>query len=163
MRLFTSLKSLTTRTVLSFLGMMNVGDDHSESSCHLSTPKSHSLCTSLFVISMCFLGMGKGLPWYGCAPSFNWRETGLQSQSPSFPLNNSSNSCRSSSNLACSGPLRCVQLSLTIALRSDFSYLVSSIFYEAICCLQSALWFLGCFLVDAIIHSPSFFHSGSCL
>eukprot|EP00804_Cyclotella_cryptica_P025222 CCRYP_010335-RA/>CCRYP_010335-RA protein AED:0.59 eAED:0.59 QI:0/-1/0/1/-1/0/1/0/208 len=66
----------------------------------------HSRCTSLFVISMCFLGMGKGLPWYGCAPSFNWRETGLQSQSPSFPLNNSSNSCRSSSNLACSGPLR---------------------------------------------------------
>ena len=128
MRLFISLKSLTTRTVLSFLGMMNVGDVHSESSCHLSTPKSHSLCTSLFVISMCFLGMRKGLPWYGCAPSFNWRETGLQSQSPSFPLNNSSNSCRSSSNLACSGPLRCVQLSLTIALRSAFSYLVSSIF-----------------------------------
>ena len=35
--LFTSLKSLTTRTVLSFFGIMNVGDAHWESSCHFST------------------------------------------------------------------------------------------------------------------------------
>ena len=121
-RLFTSLKSLTTLTVLSFFGMMNVGEAHSESACHFSTPKSHSLCISFLVVSTCFLGIGKSRPWYGCAPSLSWRETGWQSQSPSVPLNSSSKSCRRSSNFACSGPLRWVQLSRTIALRSALSY-----------------------------------------
>ena len=40
-RLFTSLKSLTTLTILSFFGIINVGDAP-ESSCHFSTPKPHS-------------------------------------------------------------------------------------------------------------------------
>ncbi len=125
--LFTSLKSPTTLTVLSFFGMINVGDAHWESSCHLSTPKLHSLRTSFLVVSTYFLGIGKGRPWYGCAPSFNWRETGLQSQSPIVPLNSSSKSCRRSSNNIYSGALTCVQLSLTISLRFAFSYLASRI------------------------------------
>ncbi len=124
--LFNSLKSLTTLTVLSFFGIMNVGEAHSESACHCNTPKSHNLWISFLVISMCFLGIGNGRPWYGCAPSFNWRETGLQSQSPSDPSNSSSNSCRSSSNECFSGSLRCVQFSV-IALRSAFSCLTSRI------------------------------------
>ena len=56
-RLFISLKLLTTRMVLSFFGMMKVGKAHSESACHLSTPKSHSLWISFFKVSS---GIGKG-------------------------------------------------------------------------------------------------------
>ena len=61
-RLFISLKSLTTLTVLSFFGMMKVGEAHSESACHFSTLKSHSLWISFFKVSTCFFGIGNSLP-----------------------------------------------------------------------------------------------------
>ena len=44
--LLTSLKLLTTLTILSFFGAMNVGKDHSDHACHFSTPKSHGLWIS---------------------------------------------------------------------------------------------------------------------
>ena len=127
-RLFTSLKSLITLTVLSFFGMMKVGEAHSESSCHFNTPKSHSRWISFFKVSTCFFGIGNDLPWYGWAPSLSWSETGLQSQSPSVPSNNSSNSSWSCSNLFLSVALRWLRQSASvIALRFAFSYLASKI------------------------------------
>ena len=56
--LFISLKLLTTLTVLSFVGMMMVGEARSESACHFKTPKSHSLWISFFKVSTCFLVLG---------------------------------------------------------------------------------------------------------
>ena len=126
-RLFTSLKSLTNRTVWFCFGTMNEGKAHSDSGCHFSTPNSHSLCTSFLRVSLWAFGVGNGLPWYGFAPSFSLRETGSVSQSPSVQSKRSSNSVRSFSNFSWSGTLRCFQLSATTALRSAFSYLVSRI------------------------------------
>ena len=126
-RLFTSLKSLMNHTVWFYFGTMNEGEAHSDSGCHFSTPNSHSLCTSFFRVSLWAFGVGKGLPWYGFAPSFSLRETVSVSQSPSVPSKRSSNSVRSFSNFSWSGTLRCLQFSVTTALRSAFSYLASKI------------------------------------
>ncbi len=72
------------------------------------------------VFFTCFLCIGKGRPWYGCAHSFYWMEKGLQSQSPSILSYSYSNFCRSSSSTLCSGTLMWMQLSCTIGLRSAF-------------------------------------------
>ncbi len=50
-RLFSSLKSLTTLMVLSFFGIIKVGKAHSESACHCNTPKLHNLWMSFLVPS----------------------------------------------------------------------------------------------------------------
>ncbi len=42
MRLLSSLKSDIVCTLLSFLGMINVGDTHRDDGCHSNTPMSHS-------------------------------------------------------------------------------------------------------------------------
>ena len=56
--LLISLKWLTTHMVLSFFGMMKVGEAHSESACHFKTPKSHSLWTSFLRFPHAFLVLG---------------------------------------------------------------------------------------------------------
>ena len=77
-RLFISLKSLTTCIVLSFFGMMKVGEAHSESACHFNTPKLHSFWISFVKVSICFFGIGNSshgmvvLPLsVGARPDFN--------------------------------------------------------------------------------------------
>ncbi len=52
MRLLGSLKSEIVRTVLSFLGMINVGDAHRNDGCHSNTPMFHSHLISF--INMCW-------------------------------------------------------------------------------------------------------------
>jgi hypothetical protein len=42
MRLLSSLKSDIVRTVLSFWGIINVGDAHRDDGCHSNTPILHS-------------------------------------------------------------------------------------------------------------------------
>ena len=103
--LFISLKLLTTHTVLSFFGMIKVGEAHSESACHFKTPKLRSLWISMFKVSTCFLVLGMVCHDMVVLP-FQWSEIGLQSQSPSVPSNSSSNCCRRFSNLFFSVALR---------------------------------------------------------
>ena len=126
-RLFTSLKSRMKRTVLSFLGIMNEGNTHSDAGWNSNTPRSHSLFNSLIIVSLCDFGTGNSLLWYGLVPSFNSKETGSVFQSPSGPSKSSSNSVSNSSNLLWSWGLRWVQLVLTTDWRSAFSYLASRI------------------------------------
>ena len=119
-RLFTSLKSLMKRTVLSFLGIMKEGEAHSDAGWNSNTPSSHSLFNSFIVVSLRDFGTGNGLPWYGLVPFFNSKETGSVFQSPSVPSKSSSNSVSNSSNLFWSWRLRWVQLVLTTDWRSYF-------------------------------------------
>ena len=89
-------------------------------------PPNCSLWKCSFVIFNCFWDIGNGHPWYGFAPSFSFKETNSQSQSPSVPPNSSSKSYRNSSNKCFSGSLMCVKFSV-ISLQSAFSYLASRI------------------------------------
>ena len=77
--------------------------------------------------SLCIFGTGKARPWYGEAPSFNWKETGLVLQSPKVPSKSDSNLTRSCSNFFWFLALRCWQLFFTIDWRSAFAYLASRI------------------------------------
>ena len=118
--LFTSLKLLMKRTVLSFLGIMKEGDAHADAGRNSNTPRSQCLFNSLNIVSLCTLGTGNGLPWYGLMPSFNSRKTGSVFQSPSGSSKSFSNSMSYSSNLFWSWRLRWVQLALTTDWRSAF-------------------------------------------
>ena len=100
MRLLTSLKSLTNRTVWSCFGTIKEGEAHSESSCHFSAPNSQSCSNSFLSVGWWTYQVGKGRPWYGFAPSLSLRETGSVSQSPSVPSKRSSNSVRSFRNFS---------------------------------------------------------------
>ncbi len=54
MRLFSSLKSDIVRTVLSFLGILNVDNAHLDDGCHSNTPMLHSHLIS-FINTALFL------------------------------------------------------------------------------------------------------------
>jgi hypothetical protein len=58
MRLLSSLKSEIVCTVLSFLGMMNVGDTHCKEGCHSNTPMLHSCLISFMRMALCLCGIG---------------------------------------------------------------------------------------------------------
>ncbi len=64
-----------------------------------NTPRSHSLFSSLIVVSLRDFGTGNGLKWYGLAPSFNAKKIGSVFQLPSDPSKSSSISVSNSSNL----------------------------------------------------------------
>ena len=127
-RLFSSLKSVRNLTVLFFFGYINEGAAHSDDGCHSSTPISMSLLISFKIVSLWTFGIGKALPWYGFAPSFNWKEIGSVSQSPKVSSNRSSNSVCTYSSLACSLGLKFVHLVLINSGRSTYSYFASNIF-----------------------------------
>jgi hypothetical protein len=58
MRLLSSIKSDIVRTVLSFLGMINVGDAHCDDGCHFNTPMLHSRLISFINMALCLCGIG---------------------------------------------------------------------------------------------------------
>jgi hypothetical protein len=58
MRLLSSLKSDIVLTVLSFLGMMNVGDAHHDDGCHSNTPMLHSSLLFFMRTGLCLCGIG---------------------------------------------------------------------------------------------------------
>ena len=61
--LFGSLKSAIKWTVAFFLGIMKDGAAHSELLLRFNTPIIINLLTSVFIVSSCILGIGKGLVW----------------------------------------------------------------------------------------------------
>jgi hypothetical protein len=58
MRLSSSLKYDIVRTVLSFLGMINVGNAHRDDGCHSNTPMLHSRLISFINKALCLCGIG---------------------------------------------------------------------------------------------------------
>jgi hypothetical protein len=58
MRLLSSLKSDIVCTVLSILGMINVGDAHHKDGCHSNTPILHSRLIPLMRTALCLCGIG---------------------------------------------------------------------------------------------------------
>jgi hypothetical protein len=58
MRLLSSLKSDIVRTVLSFLGMINVSNTHCDDGCHSNTPMLHSRLISFINTALCLCGIG---------------------------------------------------------------------------------------------------------
>jgi len=53
-----SLKSDIVRTVLSFFGMMNVGNAHQKDGCYSNTPMSHSHLISFMRMALYLCGIG---------------------------------------------------------------------------------------------------------
>ncbi len=58
MRSLSSLKSDIAHTVLSFLGMINVGDAHCDDGCHSNTPMLHSRMISFMRTALCLCRIG---------------------------------------------------------------------------------------------------------
>ena len=58
MCLLSSLKSDIVRTVLSFLGMINVGNAHRDDGCHSNTLMLHSRLISFINMTLCLWGIG---------------------------------------------------------------------------------------------------------
>jgi hypothetical protein len=58
MRLLSSLKSDIVRTVLSFLGMINVGDAHLDDGCYSNTPMLHSHLIPFINTALYLCGIG---------------------------------------------------------------------------------------------------------
>ncbi len=58
MRSLSSPRSDIVRTVLSFLGMINVGDAHRDDGCHSNTPISHSCLISYINMVLCLCRIG---------------------------------------------------------------------------------------------------------
>jgi hypothetical protein len=58
MRLLSYLKSDIVHTVLSFLGMINVGNTHRDDGCHSNTPMSCSCLISFINMALCLFGIG---------------------------------------------------------------------------------------------------------
>ncbi len=88
-----SLKSDIVHTLLSFLGVINVGDVHCHCNegCHSNnTPMLHSRLISFMRMALCLCRIGYGLPWYGFIPSFISEDTCSRFQSTSMPLNSDS-------------------------------------------------------------------------
>ena len=127
-RLVNSLKSVRNLTVLFFFGCINEGAAHSDNDCHSITPVSVSLFISRTKVSLWTCGIGKALPWYSFAPSFNSKKTGSVSQSHNVLSNRSSNSVSTSSRLNHFLELKCEQLVFTNSGRLTFSYFASNIF-----------------------------------
>ncbi len=60
--LLSSLKSDIVRTVISFFGMINVGEAHCDDACLVITPIEQSLLISFIRVALCICAMGYGLP-----------------------------------------------------------------------------------------------------
>jgi hypothetical protein len=58
MRLISSLKSDIVRTVLSFLGVINVGDAHLDDGCHSNTPMFYNRLISFINTALCLCRIG---------------------------------------------------------------------------------------------------------
>ncbi len=58
MHVLSSLKSDTVRTVLSFLGIINVGYAHRDDGCHSDTPILHSHFIFFINKALCLCGIG---------------------------------------------------------------------------------------------------------
>ncbi len=58
MHLLSSLKSDIVRTVLSFLGIINVGNAHHDDGCHSNTPMLHSRLIFFINTVLCLCGIG---------------------------------------------------------------------------------------------------------
>ena len=84
-RLFSSQKSVIVRTVMSFFGIINVGDAHHDDDCLFITPIPTILSISFIRVALSICGMRYGLPLYGLVPSFNSTEMGGLFQSPKVP------------------------------------------------------------------------------
>jgi hypothetical protein len=92
MHLLSSLKSDIVRTVLSFLGTMNVGDAHCENGCYVNTPIAQSQSISFMRMALCFCGIGYGLLLqYGFILSFISKDKSSKFLSLRVPLNSGSN------------------------------------------------------------------------
>ena len=61
-RLSSSLKSVIVRTVMSFFGIMNAGEAHSDNDCLFITPIPTNLFITFIRVALCICGMGYGLP-----------------------------------------------------------------------------------------------------
>ncbi len=106
MHLLSSLKSDIVRTVLSFWGMINVGNAHRDDGCHSNTPMLHSCLISFINMALCLCGIGQGLPWYGFIPSFSSKDTGGSFQSPNVPSKSDSNLSSTESGFSLSKAVR---------------------------------------------------------
>ncbi len=60
--LLSSLKSDMVRTAISFLGIMNVEEAHSDDDCFFSTPIDTSLLISFIRVALCICAIRYGLP-----------------------------------------------------------------------------------------------------
>jgi hypothetical protein len=60
--LFTSQKLMRKHMVLSYFGILNDGEAHSNVCCGSSTPSLHNLSISLMIVSLCIFGTGKAWP-----------------------------------------------------------------------------------------------------
>ncbi len=58
MRLLSSLKPDILHIVLSFLGMINVGNAHRDDGCYSNTPMLHSHSISFMSTALCLCGIG---------------------------------------------------------------------------------------------------------
>ena len=69
--LLSSLKSEMKRTVPFISGIIKVGATYLILFLRFNTPIFINLLTFVFKVSLCILGIGKGLAWYGLFPSKN--------------------------------------------------------------------------------------------
>ncbi len=125
--LLTSRKSLRKRTVLFFFGTIKMVMPILNSAV-AQVPPVYMVSQFFWWGHLCvFFGTGKAWPWYGDAPSFNWKETSFVFQSPNVPSKSDSNLTRSCSNFFWWLALRCLQLFFTIHWQSALAYLASGI------------------------------------
>ncbi len=61
-RLFSSQKSVIVRTVMSFFGIINVGEALCDDDCLFVTPIPTSLLIYFIRVALCICGMGYGRP-----------------------------------------------------------------------------------------------------
>ncbi len=106
MRLLSSLKSDVVRTVLSFLGLINVRDAHHDDGCQSNTPITHSCLIFFINMASCLCGIGYGLPWYGFIPTLSSKNTGGRFQSPNVPSKSNSNLSSTESSFSLSEAVR---------------------------------------------------------
>jgi hypothetical protein len=140
MHLLSSQKSEMVCTVLSFLGLMNVGYAHHEDGCHSNTPMSHSHLISFMRTTFCLCGIGEGLPWYGFIPSLSSKDTGGSFQSLNVPSKSNSN-LSSECSFSLLEAFRRDQFFLIMAGRSAFSYFASKISTTLLVVLQVLIGF----------------------
>jgi len=60
--LLSSQKSVIVRTVMSFFGLINIGEAHCDDDCLFITPIPISLLISFIRVALCICGMVYGLP-----------------------------------------------------------------------------------------------------
>ena len=140
-------------TVISFFGIINVGDAHCDDDCLFITPMDTNMLISFIRVALCSCGIGYGLPWYGLAPSFNSIDKGGRFQSPRVQSKSISYlSSNESSFSQCDG-FRWEKLSLTMAGKSALLCLVSniSITFIVACWVQIGSWARQVFCLNALV------------